>query len=136
VGKAVSAPSVDLAFNCKRFFLESTASPYPGHIGVCLWSPATSSYKYMERLEAGDCIIHFITVDSKSIYKKTFIGISRVARKAKLYTKEELIDKLKSLTYGISTMRNLLARGLRILVTVLSTSWSYLILLNSKEKYL
>jgi hypothetical protein len=97
VEKAVSVSSVDLAFDCKRFFLEVTASPYPGHIGKCLWSPATSSYKYMEGLEVGDCIIHYITADSKSTYKKTFIGISRVASKAKVYTKEELINKLKEL---------------------------------------
>lgn len=86
-----------LSVNCKRFFLEATASPYPGHIGECLWSPAISSYKYIEGFEVGDCIIHYITADSKSTYKKTFIGVSRVASKAKVYTKEELINKLKEL---------------------------------------
>jgi energy-coupling factor transporter ATP-binding protein EcfA2 len=82
---------------CKRFYLEVTGPPYPGHVGKCLWSPATSSYKFMEGLEVGDCILHYITLESPSDYKKKIVGISRVVKRFEKLSREELIKRLKEL---------------------------------------
>jgi len=80
---------------CKKFYLEVTGSPYPGHIGKCLWSPATRRYKYMESLEVGDCILHYLKSSPPSKYNKMIVGISRVKGEFTKLSKEQLIKTLK-----------------------------------------
>ena len=82
---------------CKEFYMEVTGPPYPGHVGKCLWSPATGSYKYMENLEPGDCILHYLTLESPSTYKKMIVGISRVNSRFIRLSKEELVKRLNTI---------------------------------------
>ncbi len=86
--------------NCRRYFLEITGPPYPGHVGKCLWAPVGSNWKKLEELAPGDCIIHYITggaEDFNNPYIYCFIGISKVAREPTKISKEELISRLKKL---------------------------------------
>jgi energy-coupling factor transporter ATP-binding protein EcfA2 len=89
--------SWDPLSECKNFYIEVTGSPYPGHIGRSLWSPATERYRYMERLEPGDCIFHYLKTSSSSVYRKMIVGVSRVSNKSVILSKNELVDKLRSL---------------------------------------
>ena len=79
---------------CKKFYLEVTGPPYPGHIGKCLWSPATRRYKYMESLEVGDCILHYLKSSSPGEYNKKIVGVSRVKEKFTRLSREQLIKRL------------------------------------------
>lgn len=82
---------------CKRFFLEVTHPPVErNHIGKCLWSPVGSTWRIMEELEPGDCVLHYISSRAKG-WGKVFIGVSRVKRKAEIISRKELIERLKKL---------------------------------------
>ncbi|MGB9816427.1 MAG: AAA family ATPase [Desulfurococcaceae archaeon] len=83
---------------CKKFYMEVTGPPYPGHVGKCLWSPATGSYKYMENLEPEDCILHYLTLESPSTYKKMIVGVSRVNSRFIRLSKEELVKRLNTIS--------------------------------------
>lgn len=86
--------------SCKRYFLEITGPPYPGHVGKCLCAPVGTNWKKLEELAPGDCIIHYITSRAKGFknpYNYCFIGISKVAREPIKISKKELISRLKEL---------------------------------------
>ncbi|ABN69678.1 ATPase associated with various cellular activities, AAA_5 [Staphylothermus marinus F1] len=83
-------------YTCNRFFLEVTRSPYPGHIGKCLWAPHGKRWEKMDELKPGDCILHYTSSRAKNL-KRTFVGISRVARKALVLNKNDLLNKFKEL---------------------------------------
>ena len=82
---------------CRDFYLEVTSSPYPGHIGKCLWSPAASLWRSMEDLKIGNCIFHYLTSKSPSMYKEVVIGVSSVKHGCIELSKEELVKRLRGM---------------------------------------
>jgi len=84
--------------DCKKFYLEITHTPYPGHIGRCLWSPTTEDYDYMRKLEIGDCILHYITSKSPSRpQRKKIVGVSRVSSKYTELGRDDLVRRLREM---------------------------------------
>jgi len=77
--------------DCKRFFVEATRDE--AHVGKFLWSPVGERWNAMKVVRRGDCVIHYITLESKSTRKKSFVGVSRVASEARVVGKEELLRR-------------------------------------------
>jgi MoxR-like ATPase len=82
---------------CKNFYIEITHSPYPEGIGKSLWAPETKKYKLIEKLEIGDCILHYLTSESPSEYEETIVGVSRVSKEPVKLSREDLIKKLQEI---------------------------------------
>jgi len=81
--------------NCKRYFVEATSDV--AHVGKVLWSPEGRSWRIMEDVEPGDCVIHYITRESTSNYRRSFMGVSRVASEVRVLSREELEELLRQL---------------------------------------
>ena len=97
VGKCIVVEAGFLTI-CVRYFIEVARSKFPGHIGRCLWSPVGSRWKIMEKLEPGDCVIHYLSeraMDER--FKGRFVGYSRVRSSVRVLDKSELIDRLEEM---------------------------------------
>jgi len=82
---------------CKNFYIEITRTPYPESLGKDLWAPETERYKLMEKLEIGDCVLHYLTSRSRSEYKGNIVGVSRVSKEPVKLSREDLINKLREI---------------------------------------
>jgi hypothetical protein len=51
----------------------------------------------MEKLEIGDCVLHYLTRESQSEHKQSIVGVSRVSKKPVKLSRDDLINKLKEI---------------------------------------
>jgi hypothetical protein len=52
----------------------------------------------MEKLEIGDCVLHYLTSKSRSEHKQSIVGVSRVSKKPVKLSRDDLINKLKEIS--------------------------------------
>lgn len=76
----------------RKYYLEITKPPWPGHIGKCLWAPHDPKYENgregkLGLLKQGDIVIHD--------WKGKIVGYSKVIGTLKVLTKEELVEWFK-----------------------------------------
>ncbi|MFZ8791365.1 MAG: hypothetical protein ACO2OS_03670, partial [Thermosphaera aggregans] len=82
---------------CENFYIELTHISIQESIGKELWAPEEKKHELMEKLEIGDCVLHYLTSKSRSIHKQSIVGVSRVSKKPVKLSKDDLINKLKEI---------------------------------------
>lgn len=80
----------------KDYYLETTSSPWLGHTGQILWTPAEETWDILKKLRSGDIIIHYRTANSENHPKKC-VGYSKVSIPGKRVTKNDLVLTFKDL---------------------------------------
>jgi hypothetical protein len=82
---------------CENFYIELTHISIQESIGKELWAPEEKKHELMEKLEIGDCVLHYLTSKSWSIHKQSIVGVSRVSKRPVKLSRDDLINKLKEI---------------------------------------